>query len=84
MAQQEVHNLMTELHELFGNEEPSAGQQQLMESLEYYIHNNTDAAPPDPTPLDTIELLVDQIEVEHPRASGVLRQLMSHLRNMGV
>lgn len=84
MPKEKVQNLMSELHELFGSGEPSAEQVRLLESLEYFVHEPSETTPPDPSPIETIELLAEQLGEEHPRASGVLRELMETLKNMGV
>lgn len=84
MPREKIKNLMSELHELFGNDEPSAEQVKLMESLNYYVHDQSETTPPDPSPVETIEMLAEQMGEEHPRTSAVLRELMETLKNMGV
>lgn len=84
MPQEKVQNLMSELHELFGTGEPSAEQANLLKSLDYYLHEQSETTPPDPSPIETLELLAEQMGDQHPRASGILRELMETLKNMGV
>lgn len=84
MPKEKIKNLMSELHELFGNDESSVEQTRLMESLDYYLHEQSETTPPDPSPIETLELLAEQMGEEHPRTSAVLRELMETLKNMGV
>lgn len=84
MPKEKISNLMSELHELFGTTEPSARQQKLMADLDRHMHNIDEAEPADPTPLETAELMLDDLGTDHPRTSAVLRELLDTLRNIGV
>jgi len=80
MPKQKLQNLMTELHDAFGNDTPSESQKQLLESLETHIHEFNDDAPIDPTPLETVELLLEQLGEEHPKTTAVLTEFLAVLR----
>lgn len=84
MPKARIENLMTELHERFGELEPSPQQEQLLEALQQHIHGVAEGDKPDPTPLETIELLLDNLGEDHPRVVAVLRELMDTLKNIGV
>lgn len=84
MSRQEVESLMTELHELFGRGETTPQQEQLMRNLEQHIHAEGE---PDVDRLDlveSLEVMVEDLEAEHPRTAGILREIVSVLRNIGV
>ncbi len=82
MPKQALQNLMSELHEVFGSTEPSAEQQQLLETLERHVHGLNLDEPIDPTPLETAEILLAELEHEHPKTAAILNELLSTLRRL--
>ncbi len=84
MARAKIENLMSELHDRFGDDEQSIEQQQLMQAIESHLRDGDGEQVLDPTPLETLELLVERLEERHPGASVVLRDLLETLKNMGV
>lgn len=84
MPKAKIENLMTELHDRFGEVEPSPQQTQLLAQLEQHMHSVTEGDKSDPTPVETIELLLDNVGEDHPRVATVLRELMDTLKNIGV
>lgn len=88
MAQQrsreEMEALMTELHELFGRQEPTPQQEQLMRELQQHVHAEGEPETDRLDLVDSLEVMVEDLEAEHPRSAGVLRELMGILRNIGV
>ena len=82
MPKQKLQRLMTELHSTFGDAKPSAQQQQLLDDLAVHIHDLNTEAPIDPTPMETMELLLEQVGEEHPRACAVLKECMAVLRGL--
>jgi len=84
MPKAKIENLMTELHDRFGEVEPSPQQTQLLAELQQNMHLTTDSDDADPTPVETIELLLDNLGDDHPRVAAVLRELMDTLKNIGV
>lgn len=84
MPEQKMEALMSELHELFGDQKPTPQQEQLMRNLEQHIHN---VGEPDTERLnlvESLEVLIEDIEADHPRSSAVLREILARLRDMGV
>jgi hypothetical protein len=84
MPKQTLQNLISNLHDQFGDDETSAQQQQLMQALESHIHGMDEAAPVDPNVQETLTLLLDDVEVRHPQAAGIIREVMEALKNMGI
>jgi hypothetical protein len=76
--------LMTELHDTFGNHEPTPQQQQLMRSLEQHVHGVGEPDIERPDLVESLEVMVEDLEAEHPRTAGVFREILGALRNMGV
>jgi Predicted hydrolases or acyltransferases (alpha/beta hydrolase superfamily) len=84
MPKAKIENLMTELHERFGEQQMSAEQQRLLRELQSHVHDVTDGAVKDPTPLETIQLMIDDLGENHPNVSALLRELLDTLKNIGV
>lgn len=78
-----INNLMTQLHDTFGDDEPSPQVAQLMQEMERHVQHWQSPAPEDAL-LDTAEALAAELEVEHPAATGVVRKIIEALNNMGV
>lgn len=84
MPKSKINNLISELNEMFGSDVPSEQQQQLLRNLESHIHSSTEKSPEDPTPLEIIETMLEDLGEEHPRASLLLKELLDTLKNIGV
>jgi hypothetical protein len=85
MPQEKARSLITQLHEMYGNEEPSEQQKHLMEQLELHTHpKGAKDQYGEPVPLDTLELLVEEMAAEHPRTAAVMREILETLKNIGV
>lgn len=84
MPQEKIHALITDLHERFAGDLVSPEQQALMEQLQAHIHEKGEAGPVDPGLAETVEVLLADIEVEHPVAAGMLRQVLDLLKNIGI
>lgn len=84
MPEQKIKNLMSELHELFGDSQVSAEQAALLKSVEDHVHSSAERDLPEPSMLESLELLVSEIEEEHPKASAVVGQIVNALKNMGI
>lgn len=85
MPQQKAQHLISQLHELYGDDQPSEQQKRLMEQLELHVHpKGTKDQFGEPVPLDTLGYLVEEMEAEHPRTAAVMRELLETLKNIGV
>lgn len=84
MPRKKIENLISQLHDTFGDDETSAQQARLMQDLENHIHNWDEPALPDPTIAETVEMLLEEIEEDHPKAAAVVKQIMEVLQNIGV
>ncbi len=80
MPQQQLENLMTRLHETFGSTEASPQQQQLMDDLQRHIENGNN----DPTLQDSANLLLEELEIDHPKAAVILREIIETLGRLGI
>lgn len=85
MPDPKLDNLMTELHETFGSADPSSEQHQILRALRAHVEMGAEGEEAsDLTPLETIEVLAERLESDHPRASAVVREALNILRNIGV
>ena len=84
MPKQTLQNLISTLHEQFGDDITSPQQQQLMQNLENHIHAMDESDPADPDIQETLTLLVENVEVRHPQAAALIREVMEALKNMGI
>lgn len=85
MPQQKAQNLISQLHEMYGDDQPSEPQRRLMEQLEMHVHpKGAKDQYGEPEPLDTLEYLVEDMAIEHPRTAAVMRELLETLKNIGV
>ena len=84
MPKQKAITLISDLHDRFGDDEQSAEQKRLLESLQQHIHELGEEDAPEPDFIDALEVLVTDTEVEHPAIATVLRTLVDTLKNIGV
>lgn len=84
MPRQQLENLITRLHEEINPDEGSLQQQQLLDELQKHLHQIDQPAPADPSFKDTANLLLESLEVEHPTAAGILREIIDTLGRLGL
>lgn len=84
MPKAKIENLMTELHDRFGEMETSPQQERLLAELQAHVHDVSEGSVKDPTPLETIQLMIDDLGDNHPNVSALLRELLDTLKNIGV
>ena len=84
MPKQTLQNLISSLNDNFGDDLSSPQQQQLMQALQNHIHALDEDDTADPGIQETLGLLVEEIEAQHPQAATVVREVMQALKNMGI
>ncbi len=82
MAKKKIENLISQMHETFGDDQPSPQQEQLMQQLQLHMHNWGEPDPPDPTIADTVEMLVEEFNEDHPKAAAIMRQILEAFRGI--
>ena len=83
MAKKTVDNLLTQLHDTFGDDQPSPEIERLMLDMQVHM-NQWDAATPEQEMLETAKSLAAELESEHPQGFAVLRKIISTLSDMGL
>lgn len=76
MPREHLENLISRLHEEFSPGQSSPLQQQLLDALQHQ--------PEDPSVKDAANLLLENLEVEHPQAAGILREIIATLGRLGL
>jgi hypothetical protein len=84
MPRATLENLMSNLHERFGDQLTSVEQQQLLAKMQQHIHNMDQHEQVDPDFEETVNILLQDIESEHPQAAAIARSIIEVLQNMGV
>jgi len=84
MPKAKIENLMSELHERFGEVDMSPQQERLLAELQAHVHDVTEGSVKDPTPLESVQLMIDDLGDNHPNVSALLRELLDTLKNIGV
>jgi hypothetical protein len=84
MPQAKVKNLISQLHDTFGDDLTSPQQQQLMDSMKSHVHNWGETEPVDPNFQECVELLLEDVEEQHPAAAGIVREILEVLGNIGI
>jgi len=84
MPKAKIENLMSELHERFGEVDMSPQQERLLAELQAHVHDATEGSVKDPTPLESVQLMIDDLGDNHPNVSALLRELLDTLKNIGV
>jgi hypothetical protein len=81
MPQKHLDNLMTRLHETFGSSEVSPQQQQILDSMRLQLNGNSLDKP---SLQDSANLLLEELEMDHPKAAAILREIIETLGHIGV
>lgn len=84
MPQEKIDHLITRLRDLIGDEQPSPAQQRLLQQLKMHTHPAGTEDAKDPGPRETLELLLEEFEGDHPQVATVIRETIAALKNMGV
>ena len=84
MPKQKANALINDLHERFGDDIVSEQQKQLMLKLQAHIHDIDDQDPIEPSFVEAIEMVLADLEEDHPQAAGLVKQLLDTLKNIGV
>lgn len=84
MPRQHLQNLITRLHQEFSPGQSSPQQQALLNELQQHLHNSGEQAPADPSLTDSANLLLESLEIDHPQAAGIVREIIATLGRLGI
>ncbi|MCH8530746.1 MAG: DUF4404 family protein [Saccharospirillum sp.] len=84
MPKDQLHEMLNRLRETMDEGKPSPQAVELLNKVEYHIHNEGEPDPEEPTLKESIEMLVEDLSVDHPRSAAVARNILESLANMGI
>jgi hypothetical protein len=84
MPKTELKSLFQRLRENIPETEASATQQALLNNIQYHIHDEGEADPEEPTLRESVELLLEDIEADHPKSAAITRNILETLAAIGI
>lgn len=84
MPKSELKSLFQRLRDHLPEGEASAQQKMLMDQIEFHIHDENSPDPVDPSLRDSVEHLVEELEIEHPKSAAVARNILETLASIGI
>lgn len=84
MPKEKVLGLFEEIRDAMDDGKVSAQQQMLIDKVEYHIHNIGSPDPEEPNFRQSVEMLVEDLEVDHPKAAIMAKTLLEVLTGMGI
>lgn len=84
MSQEKIEGLISQLHERIGDDETSPQQARLLARLQGQLIGNEETNPGDGDPRKTAEMLLDELDEQHPKAAMVLRDIIENLHHIGL
>jgi hypothetical protein len=83
MPNNQAKNLLSTLEKNLDCE-LSDSQRALMQQVNNHIHATNEPEPSDPSLQETLELLLLDIEQQHPKAAVITREIIKTLSDMGI
>ena len=84
MSKTQIENLISRFHQQFGDTLLSPQQEQLMSDMRHHLHNMDEKEPQDPDFQEMVELLIKEIEDQHPKAANTAKEILNILNNIGI
>jgi hypothetical protein len=83
MSKQHIEGLLTNLHEKFATSETSSQQEALLQQLRGQL-TDWEGPKPDGSVVTTAEMLLEEVEEDHPHLSHAVRELIDALGRIGI
>lgn len=84
MADPQLHSLLERLRSTMDETQISDQQKALLAKVEYHVHNEGEPDPEEPTLREAVEMLIEDLSVDHPRSATVARNILEALASMGI
>ena len=84
MPKEKIKSLFQHLRDHLPEAETSPQQQALLDQLAFHLHTIDQPDPKEPSLRELLELLVEEIELEHPKSAAITRQLLDSLSALGL
>lgn len=83
MAKQHIEGLLTQLHERFADSDTSPQQEAMLAQMQSQLTGWDGPKPPEDF-TETAEILLQEVEEDHPTAAKLVREIINALNNIGV
>ena len=83
MPKQHIEGLITQLHEKFADSDTSPQQEAMLAQMQSQLVEWEGPKPSDDF-TETAEMLLQEMEEEHPKTSAIIREIINTLNNIGV
>jgi hypothetical protein len=84
MPKKELKSLFQRLRDHLPEGEASAQQKMLMEQIAFHIHDDGSPDPVDPSVRSSVEMLIEDVENDHPQSAAVARNILETLASIGI
>jgi hypothetical protein len=84
MPKDHLRALLERLRASLDESETSPQQKELLAKVEYHIHNADEPDPEEPSLRETVEMLIEDLSVDHPRSAALARNILESLASMGI
>jgi len=84
MANQELTNLLSSVRKHLPENNVSAQQQALLQKIQFHIHEEGTPDPVEPDLKQSVEMLIDELEADHPLGVAAAKKLLQALNAMGI
>ena len=83
MPKQRIEGLLTQLHERFADSDTSPQQEAMLAQMQSQLAEWEGPKPPADFQ-ETAELLLEELEEEHPTAAGIIAEIINTLSRIGI
>ena len=83
MPKHHIEGLITQLHEKFADSDTSPQQDAMLESMQSQLAEWEGPKPPENF-FETAEMLLQEVEEDHPKAAALVREIINALNSIGV
>ena len=84
MSREKITGLVTQLHDQLTTSETSPEQEALLRQLHSQLENWEGGPAPDGSVVNTAELVLEELEDNHPQLSLVVREIIDALGRIGI
>jgi len=83
MPKHHIEGLITQLHDRFADSDTSPQQEAMLARMKSQLAEWQGPKPPKDF-TETAEMLLQEVEEEHPKAAGLVREIINALNSIGV
>ena len=84
MPKEKIEGLISDLHEKFAGDETSAEQSLMIAQMQSELEEWRGPKPPNGNLKETAEVLLEDLEVRHPKAAMLVREIIQTLSGIGL